>query len=91
AQVGGVSFAGVRGIARVELRADQGPWVPVEIEKPLSPFTLSRWQGVITLPAGAELLEARALDGSGKWQATIEKPLFPDGVSGPTTKRIPRT
>jgi DMSO/TMAO reductase YedYZ molybdopterin-dependent catalytic subunit len=90
-QVGGVSFAGVRGIKRVEVRADQGPWVPVEIEKPLSPYTLTRWQGVIDLPAGAELLEARALDGAGKWQATLEKPLFPDGVSGPTTKRIPRT
>ncbi len=89
AEVGGVSFAGVRGIQRVEVRTDSGLWVPVELEGALSPYTLTRWKGVIDVPEGAQILEARALDGTGKWQASVEKPLFPDGVSGPTTKRIP--
>jgi DMSO/TMAO reductase YedYZ molybdopterin-dependent catalytic subunit len=89
AKVGGVSFAGVRGIQRVEFRTANGVWVPAQIEPDLSPYTLTRWQGELDLPAGAELLEARAMDGQGNWQATVEKPLFPDGVSGPTLKRIP--
>jgi phytoene synthase len=89
ARVGGVSFAGVRGVQRVEVRADGGIWVPVEMEPSLSPYTLTRWKGELELPNGAQMLEARALDGTGKWQATVEKPLFPDGVSGPTVRRIP--
>jgi DMSO/TMAO reductase YedYZ molybdopterin-dependent catalytic subunit len=89
AKVGGVSFAGVRGIQRVEFRAANGVWIPAQVEPNLSPYTLTRWQGELEIPAGAELLEARAMDGQGNWQATIEKPLFPDGVSGPTLKRIP--
>lgn len=90
AKVGGVSFAGVRGIQRVEIRSAGGAWMPVELETPLSPYTLTRWQGSIELPEHAEILEARAMDGTGNWQSSVEKPLFPDGVSGPTTKRIPR-
>lgn len=88
-QVGGVSFAGTRGIERVEFRAAEGNWVAAELETPLSGQTLTRWKGELILPAGASIVEARALDGEGKWQASVEKPLFPDGVSGPTSKRIP--
>lgn len=89
AKVGGVSFAGVRGVQRVEVRANNGDWTGVETEAQFSPFTLTRWKGQLVIPAGAEFLEARALDGDGQWQATVEKPLFPDGVSGPTAKRLP--
>jgi len=99
AKVGGVSFAGVRGVNRVQLRAGSGEsgsgesgsgeWIDAELESPISPFTLTRWKSELALPAGAEILEARAMDGEGNWQGIVEKPLFPDGVSGPTTKRIP--
>ena len=88
ARVGGVSFAGVRGIQSVEIRPNNGPWKPVAMETPISPYALTRWKGELILPAGAVWIEARALDGEGKWQSTIEKPLFPDGVSGPTIKRL---
>ncbi len=89
AKVGGVSFAGVRGVQRVEIRANNGDWQAVELEAPLSGQTLTRWKGELVLPAGAEWLEARALDGENRWQSAIEKPLFPDGVSGPTIKKLP--
>lgn len=89
ARVGGVSFAGARGVQRVEFRTNNGIWVPATLEAPLSQYTLTRWTGSVDLPAGAEFIEARALDGEGKWQAVSEKPLFPDGVSGPTVKRLP--
>jgi len=89
-QVGGVSFAGSRGIQRVELRADQGPWSPVELEASLSQYCWTRWKGELRIAAGAQFVEARAMDGEGKWQASVERPLFPDGVSGPTLKRLPQ-
>ena len=86
-RVGGVSFAGVRGIREVDLRAGSGPWFKAVLEPPLSPFTWTRWRG--ELPTnGASLVEARALDGAGRWQESVEGPLFPDGVTGPTIRRI---
>lgn len=86
--VGGVSFAGVRGIERVEVRADQGPWQGVECEPRISPYTWTRWQGEVEVARGAQQLEARAMDGRGVWQLATEKPQFPDGVAGPTIRRI---
>lgn len=86
--LGGVAFAGVRGIRRVELRAGSGPWVEAQLEEPLSRYTLTRWKGEIVPAADARIIEARALDGEGQWQATEERPIFPDGVAGPTVKRL---
>jgi DMSO/TMAO reductase YedYZ molybdopterin-dependent catalytic subunit len=87
-QLGGVAFAGLRGIQRVEVRAGDGPWTPVTLEAPLSRFTLVRWKGELAVPAGAKVVEVRAQDGLGQWQAVQEKPIFPDGVAGPTVKRL---
>ena len=86
-RAGGVSCAGVRGIRAVRLRADQGPWFDAAIEKPLSPCTCTRWYGSIPA-AAAKQVEAQALDGTGRWQETSEGPLFPDGVTGPTIRRL---
>jgi hypothetical protein len=85
--VGGVAFAGDRGVQAVEVRADDRPWVPVDLEQPLSPLCWRRW--VVKLPvADAKLVQARALDGNGVWQADAETPLFPDGVAGPTIRSV---
>jgi DMSO/TMAO reductase YedYZ molybdopterin-dependent catalytic subunit len=85
--MGGVSFAGLRGVKKVQIRADQGPWIDVVLEAPLSPYTWTRWKG--ELPVGsARMVEARALDGAGNWQAERESPLFPDGVKGPAVKLL---
>lgn len=86
-RVGGASFTGVRGVKAVQIRADQGRWVDAQLEAPLSPYTLTRWYGVI--PTGeAQFVEARAQDGTGAWQATTEGAIFPDGMSGPTVRRV---
>lgn len=86
-RVGGVAFAGIRGVRRVEVRADGGPWVEAELETPMARYTWTRWKAVLEAPR-AEFIQARAQDGEGRWQADKEKPLFPDGVAGPTIKRI---
>lgn len=85
-RAGGVSFAGDRGIRAVQLRADGGPWIGATLEAPLSGETWTRWYA--ELPAGSRELEARAQDGEGRWQESQEGPLFPDGVTGPTIRRI---
>lgn len=84
---GGVAFAGDRGIRQVQVRADNGPWVEVNLEAALSPLTWRRW--IATIPFGAaERVEARAMDGAGRWQAGSESPLFPDGVQGPAIRKV---
>lgn len=91
-EVVGVSFAGSRGIQRVEVRllgADgaPGPWHAATLENPLSPYTWTRWQIALAAP-GATHAEARAQDSTGAWQATEETKLFPSGVAGPTVRKI---
>jgi DMSO/TMAO reductase YedYZ molybdopterin-dependent catalytic subunit len=86
-RLGGIAMTGHNGIQRVEVRADRGPWAEAELEPPLSPHTWTRWKAVIQA-AGARQVEARALDGRGEWQASEEGPLFPDGVKGPTVRRL---
>ena len=86
-RAGGVSFAGTRGIAGVRVRADRGPWVDATLEARLSPFCWTRW--VAELPVNqARQIEAQALDGEGRWQESVEGPLFPDGVTGPTIRSV---
>jgi len=85
--VGGVSFAGMRGIRQVEVRAGQGEWAIADLDTPISPYALTRWKARIPV-RGATMVEARAMDGEGRWQAVEEHPLFPDGVSGPTIKKL---
>jgi len=88
--VGGVAFAGIRGIRRVEARAGaDAPWTAAVLEAPLSPYCLTRWRTEIDPQRNAEFVEVRAQDGAGAWQSAVERPLFPDGMAGPTLKRIP--
>ena len=82
-ELGGVSFAGSRGIRAVRVRADKGSWQEARIESPLSPFTWTRWVAQVSAPTGT-LIEANALDGNGSWQEVSEGNPFPSGLTGPT-------
>ncbi len=84
---GGVAFAGSRGIRTVRVRADEGEWAPAEMEQPLSSYTWTRWRALIPVRT-ASVVEAQAQDGLGNWQARQETPLFPNGVAGPTVRRV---
>jgi DMSO/TMAO reductase YedYZ molybdopterin-dependent catalytic subunit len=86
-RLGGIAMSGHGGIETVTVRADDGDWQEAELELPLSPFAWTRWKA--TLPStDAKVVEARARDARGQWQAAEEGPLFPDGVKGPTIRRI---
>jgi DMSO/TMAO reductase YedYZ molybdopterin-dependent catalytic subunit len=86
-RLGGVAFAGDRGIREVQVRADNGAWRNVVLEEPISPLTWRRW--IVALPvAEAATVQARAMDGTGRSQADEESPLFPDGVRGPTIRKV---
>lgn len=87
-RVGGVSFAGVRGIRSVQVRTGDSPWHDAVLESRLSPYTWTRWYAEFPASGPVRHVEVRAMDGSGRWQDTEETPIFPAGVGGPTVRKV---
>lgn len=81
--VGGVAFAGTRGISKVEYTVNDTDWNEVTFDPPLSKLTWVRWQTTWTPTAeGAYRLRVRATDGTGAVQDSGGAPSFPNGASG---------
>jgi hypothetical protein len=57
--VGGIAFAGARGISRVELRVNGGPWTEARLRAPLSETTWVRWRYDWPFEAGDHEFEVR--------------------------------
>lgn len=87
---GGIAFAGSRGIARIEISADEGrTWTTATVKRALSPYTWVLWRADWIAPsAGLHQLRVRATDGTGDIQtAEISNPL-PDGATGHHTVEV---
>jgi DMSO/TMAO reductase YedYZ molybdopterin-dependent catalytic subunit len=82
--VGGVAFAGDRGIRKVEVSIDGGStWAEAQLKPALSPYSWVLWVWRWEDPKpGSYRVTARATDGTGVLQPTKEHPAFPDGASG---------
>jgi DMSO/TMAO reductase YedYZ molybdopterin-dependent catalytic subunit len=83
-KVGGVAFAGSRGIKKVELSTDGGKsWNVATLQPALSQFTWVIWTYMWT-PAVADnyTLVVRATDGTGQTQTSEDNPPAPDGATG---------
>jgi DMSO/TMAO reductase YedYZ molybdopterin-dependent catalytic subunit len=88
--VGGVAYAGDRGITEVEYSVDAGKtWQKADVKPPLGPFTWVLWAAVWT-PAGPGeyTVKVRAKDGHGVLQTAKQAPTLPDGASGHHTLRV---
>lgn len=85
ATMGGVAFAGDRGIAKVEVSTDGGAsWQEATIAENPSPSGLSwvLWTHPWTAVTGTYDLVVRATDGTGALQTQESAPELPDGASG---------
>jgi DMSO/TMAO reductase YedYZ molybdopterin-dependent catalytic subunit len=80
--VAGVAWAPTRGIERVEVQVDEGPWTAAELSAPLSADTWVQWRIEVDLPAGEHGLRVRAVDGTGAIQPVGPRPPAPDGAEG---------
>lgn len=86
--IGGIAYAGARGIQRVEVQIDDGPWQEAQLRAPaLSPLTWVQWRLDIPYRAGKHAFRVRAFDGTGAPQETVERPPHPDGATGLHAKR----
>jgi len=83
-EVGGIAFAGARGVQKVEVSVDGGiSWHQAQLEPPLSgdAWVLWSWQWLPTLP-GRYTLEARVTDGTGEVQTSRMQGTVPNGATG---------
>ncbi|GAB4246589.1 MAG: hypothetical protein Kow00129_06930 [Thermoleophilia bacterium] len=80
--VGGIAWAGDRGVTRVQVRADQGPWQDAQLREPLSDVTWVLWRYDWLFSPGEHTLEVRAQDGTGEWQTEARSGTYPDGATG---------
>ncbi len=80
--IAGVAWAPNRGIDRVEVRIDGGPWREADLAASLDRDSWRQWSLPWTPTSGRHKIEARATDGTGEVQTETERPPAPDGASG---------
>ncbi|RPJ51227.1 MAG: hypothetical protein EHM21_03220, partial [Chloroflexi bacterium] len=81
--VGGIAYAGARGISKVEVQVDDGPWEAAELrDPPLSPLTWVQWRYEWAAQPGQHTFRVRAYDGNGDPQPTEGSEPHPAGATG---------
>ena len=80
--IAGVAWAPTRGIERVEVRVDDGPWVEATLAARLDVDTWRQWFLPWVAEPGRHVLSVRATDGVGEVQTDARTPVAPDGAAG---------
>jgi DMSO/TMAO reductase YedYZ molybdopterin-dependent catalytic subunit len=80
--VGGIAFAGARGISKVEVRVDGGPWQEARLRAPLSETTWVIWRYEWPFEAGNHTFEVRCAEGDGTPQIEEKQSNRPSGATG---------
>jgi DMSO/TMAO reductase YedYZ molybdopterin-dependent catalytic subunit len=80
--VAGVAWAQHRGILRVEVRVDDGPWQPATLAPTVSVDTWVQWSWRWAATPGEHRLQVRATDATGAVQTGQRQPVEPDGATG---------
>ena len=81
--IGGVAFAGDRGISKVEVSVDGGStWQSATLKPPASELTWVLWAFEWNPEPGSYVIYARATDGQGVLQTSAEADTFPSGATG---------
>ncbi|MEV6815498.1 molybdopterin-dependent oxidoreductase [Micromonospora sp. NPDC051296] len=80
--VAGVAWAQHRGIRRVEVRVDGGPWQEAELASTISVDTWVQWSWRWQASPGEHTLQVRATDSTGETQTGQRQDVAPDGATG---------
>ncbi|MFE3858720.1 sulfite oxidase [Streptomyces griseorubiginosus] len=80
--VAGVAWAQHRGIARVEVRVDDGPWQEARLAAEDTTDTWRQWTFPWRATRGGHTLTVRATDRTGQVQTDRRTRTIPDGASG---------
>jgi DMSO/TMAO reductase YedYZ molybdopterin-dependent catalytic subunit len=80
--VAGVAWAQHRGIERVEVQVDGGPWQQAQLADTVSADTWRQWSWPWAATPGQHQLAVRATDATGETQPGEPRPPAPDGATG---------
>ena len=81
--LGGIAWAGDRGISKVELQIDSDPWVAAELRNPaVSPLTWVQWRYDWKAAPGSHTVQVRATNGAGQLQDPVTRYPSPEGATG---------
>ena len=80
--IAGMAWAMDRGVSKVEVRIDDGPWEPATLSAPIGPQTWVQWRSSWTATAGRHAVSVRATDGDGVVQEDRVTRPDPDGARG---------
>ena len=81
--IGGIAWAGDRGIQKVEVRVDDGPWEEAQMRTPpLSNLTWVQWRYDWSGDSGRHTFTVRATDGTGELQTEEINDPHPSGATG---------
>lgn len=86
--IGGIAHAGARGISRVEVQVDSGPWERAELRAPLSELTWVIWRYDWPYQSGRHTFTVRCYEGNGTPQIATPSPPEPNGATGLDTKSM---
>ena len=80
--VAGVAWAQQRGIDRVEVQVDDGPWNEARLGEVPTIDTWRQWVWEWDATPGSHVLQVRATDADGATQTAERRPVQPDGATG---------
>jgi DMSO/TMAO reductase YedYZ molybdopterin-dependent catalytic subunit len=80
--VAGVAWAQHRGVSKVEVRVDDGPWMEATLAGTVSIDTWRQWYWRWQATPGEHRLTVRATDATGQTQPEKSRPPAPDGATG---------
>ncbi|WP_395575676.1 molybdopterin-dependent oxidoreductase [Streptomyces sp. BK79] len=80
--IAGVAWAQRRGVTRVQVRVDDGPWQDADLAAQAGVDTWRQWSYRWTAAPGGHTITVRATDGTGQVQTEQRTRTIPDGASG---------
>ena len=86
--IAGVAWAPTRGIKRVEVRIDDGPWREATLAAELAVTTWRQWFLRWEATTGRHVVSVRATDGLGQTQTDKHSRPNPDGATGHHTIEV---
>ena len=80
--IAGVAWAPTRGISKVEVQVNNGPWLVATLGPALAKTTWRQWWIEWNAKQGNATISVRATDGTGKLQSNNKVPVMPSGAEG---------
>jgi len=80
--IAGVAWAPTRGISKVEVRVDNGPWRVATLGPALAKTTWRQWWIEWNAKPGNATISVRTTDGNGVLQSSKSVPVIPNGAEG---------